>query len=158
MTTAENVRRAVAEYRGIELAQVTDDLRLDDHMAPTFIAIKLGLAYSGTIGGTITVGELIAAFVKKAETDQPLWDYEVAPKSLREAVIRAVAKGNGLKVEDVTDDTPIGKEYEVREKVSDILFSYIGFGTTLDYRYSDKTVKDLIADMESMRQAIGQGI
>lgn len=158
MTTAEKVRMAVAELRGIELAQVTNDLSLDDHMAPTFIAIKIGLSYSGTIGGTMTVGQLIAAFEKKAETEQPRWEFEPAPKSLREAVIRAVAKGNSLKVEDVTDDTPVGKEYETRDKVGSILFNYIGFGTSLDYRYSDKTVKDLIADMESMRQAISQGI
>jgi len=158
MTTAEKVRRAVAEFRGIELTQVTDDLSLDDHMAPTFIAIKIGLSYSGTICGTMTVGQLIAAFEKKAETEQPLWEFEPAPKSLHEAVIRAVAKGNGLKVEDVTDDTPIGEEYETREKVSGALFGYIGFGTSLDYHYKGKTVKDLVADMQSLRQAISQGI
>lgn len=158
MTTTEKVRAAVAEYCGKESSQITDDMELNAHMAPTFIAIKLGLTYSGTIGGTITVRELIAAFEKKSETEQPLWEYEAAPKSLHEAVVRAVAKGNGLKVEEVSDDTLIGDEYEVRDKVSGFLFSYLGFGTTLDYRYKGKTVKDLVADMEELRQAIRGGV
>ena len=160
MTTAEKVKKAVAEYLRIDLAQVTDDMKVEDHMAPTFIGIKKGLPYSGTIGGEITVGELVAAFEKSASVHEPAWEYEESPKieSVHDAVV-AVAKHASVKREDVVDSMAVEfKGYEERDAFSNHMFRLLGFSLGLDYRNDKTTVRELASLYEGCHVVAQHGI
>ncbi len=65
----------------------------EGHVAPTFVAIKTGLPYSGMIGGIITVARLVQEFEGKAQVHEPAWEYEESPRrTMRDAVVHAVAR------------------------------------------------------------------
>lgn len=159
MTTVEKVRKAVAEYLRIEPTQVTDDTKLG-HMATTFIVIKVGLPWSGMVGET-TVAELITQFEASAETHEPAWEYEDTPqiKSVRDAVVVAVAKHKGIKAEKVTDDTLVElKGYVARNAFSNHMFRLLGFSIGSDWRDENKTVRQLTADYEGLHAATKHGV
>lgn len=163
MTTAEKVKRAVAEYLCIDLSQVTDDMELEDHMAPTFIAIKIGLSYSGVIGGTITVARLIQKFEGKAKVYEPAWEYEESPKikTVRDAVVYTTAKHKGIKPAEVTDDMAVEFEnYTERNTFSNYMLQLLGFTTDPcpRYSYNKTTVKELIQLYESLHVAVKQEV
>ena len=83
----------------------------------------------------------------------------MATTSVRDAVVVAVAQHNGIKAEEVTDDTAVElKGYEARDTFSNHMFRLLGFSIGLDWRDENKTVRQLTADYEGLYAAAKHGI
>lgn len=160
MTVAERVKKAIAEYYRIDVSEVTDDRKLNDHMLLVFITIKLDIPSSGTVGEEQTVGQLIAQFEKMAKLhDSGTYAETPVINSVRDAVAVATAKHNGIKVEEITDNTTVlFADYQASNAFSNHMCYLLGYTLGLNCREKNLSVKKITEMFESLREAARHGI